>query len=132
MGSKSSSVYQTWESNDASQVQGLNAVRGDGNTVTVTDADAIKESMLFATRNADGTAKTLADVLGMVGTVASDAFKFAGDSSQKTLTTLAENGARSMSATADAYARAQNSGMKPETVLMIIAGIAGVFLIVRK
>lgn len=130
---KSTSVTQNTEytSNDASQVQGYNATRvgGEGNVNNVTvqdlDADALKYSLDFATKNADGSAKTFADLIGLTGTLASKALDMASVNSRSAIETIGTTGTTSRQAIQDAYKTATGT-VNRENIFMIGAAVVAV------
>lgn len=85
MGSKSYSSVSTNEQLDNSQVQGVNALRGDGNTFQVLDGEAIKNAFAFGMQNSEGQAKNVGDMLKTFGTVADKTLKNAFESGQAAL-----------------------------------------------
>lgn len=135
MGSKTN--YQTNEVNDASQVQGLAAVRGDGNSVQVLDGDAIKTAFAAADRNSAGLFSTVADITRSQ----SEAWAKYMDSAQsqnnqvisllsKTAETGAEQTRQSLAAVAS-NADAANMQMKPQNMLLIVAALVAVVIVAR-
>lgn len=140
-GSKKSSSTTTnveTTTNDASQVQGYNAARidGTGNAITVQDldADAMRYSLDFATKNADGTVKTFADVIGLTNTLATRALDMASANSRAALESIGTTGERSTNAIASAYKAATGTADR-ETVFMIgaaVVAILGFFMLRAK
>lgn len=135
MGSKSS--YSTYEVNDASQVQGLAAVRGDGNTVSVLDGDAIKQAFASADRNSEGLFATIADITRASSEAWTKYMDAAAGQNDKVLgylnnasATSAEQTRQSLAAVAGAVDSA-NMQMKPQNVLLIVAVLVVVVVIAR-
>lgn len=161
MGSKSTSIVNTNEQLDNSQVQGVNALRGDGNTFQVLDGEAIKNAFAFGMQNSEGQAKNVGDMLKTFGTVAdktlknafesgqealgfadkntdksfgfaSDVFKSFVDGTNDTTKRLAEVGNSANSAIMSAYGRAQNNGLDPQMLVMGALGLGVLFIIFKK
>lgn len=132
MGSKSSSVYQNWETNDASQVQGLQAIRGDGNTISVLDGGAVGSAVDLAKASVTSNAATIADVLGTVDSLAGKVINSTVEANAQALKTLTDSGKASTSAIQAAYSTAANSGIQPEKLLIILAALGAVILIMKR
>lgn len=134
---KSTVINQDWSQIHNENQQGLSNTLGDGNTTTVNtlDGDAIKESLQFAGRNSDGTFKSVGDVLGTIGTFASEVIKNQQKQSDATLSALTQTTKDATgnvkNAYSDAYTRAENNGLKPETILIIVAGLAAIAFIFK-
>lgn len=93
MSSKSSSSIVTTENIDNSSLNGLATTRGDGNSVNILDAGAIKDALQFAGRAADGQAAGVGDMLKTFGTLANSTLTNAYKSSQDALD-FADTGSR--------------------------------------
>lgn len=131
MGSKTSSYVSTNEEIDNSNIQALGAARGDGNTVTVTDNEAIKDAFAFANYNTDGTSKTLGDVIGVFGSLANKAFESASTSTSDALKAASSSAGTLNSAIASATTKLQNNGIDPQMLLLVGAALLG-FIIFKK
>jgi ATP phosphoribosyltransferase regulatory subunit HisZ len=107
---------------------GTNALRvgGDKNAITLTDNEAIKNSLLFATKNSDGTQKTLSDLIGATNNLAAKALDSATKQSGTALETLAVTGARSANDIAAAYDKASNNGINIMQLALLAAAVAAV------
>lgn len=132
MGSKTSSYVSTNEHLDNSQVQGVAAVRGDGNTVQLLDNDAIKNALAFANKTADGSAKSTGDLLNVFGSLADRVFGDAAKQSQDTIKRISEssnnvNNAVS-SAFNSAYTKAQNNGLDPQMIIFAVMALGALFI----
>lgn len=130
--SSSSSSVTTNEHLDNSQVQGLAAVRGDGNTVQLLDNDAIKNALAFANRTADGNAKSTGDLLNVFGSLADKVFSNAAQQSQDTIKRMSESSNNVNNAVSSAfnaaYTKAQNSGIDPQMIIFAVLGLGALFL----
>lgn len=131
MGSKSSSIYQSTETNDASQVQGLQAIRGDSNSIAVLDGGAIEQAVGLAKAGVTSNAQTMADVLGTVNTLAGKAIETATAANNRALLTLTDSTKASTSAIQSAYSTAANAGIQPEKLLLILAALGAAVLLLR-
>lgn len=131
MGSKTSSYVSTSEQVDNSNQQALGAARGDGNIVTVTDNDAIKDAFAFANYNSDGTVKSLGDVIGVFGSLANKAFESASNSTSDALKAASNSSNTLNNAIASATTKLQNSGIDPQMLLLAGAALLG-FIIFKK
>lgn len=122
-----------WTSNtsDQSQVNGLAAVRGDGNTVSIMDGDAIKESYAYAAKVNDSNSNNLAGLFSVVDSVAGKAIAANTESSSKTIAALQQGLSLSASGIQTAYAASQNGGIDPKTGLMILGAVLAVAFIFR-
>lgn len=129
-GSKSSTSSSTTNNEflDNSNIQALGAARGDNNTVTVTDNDAIKDAFAFAQTNSDGTIKSLGDVLGTFGSLANKAFESASKTTSDALN-LSKNSTSSLNdAISNATTKLQNNGIEPQLLIFAALGLVGVIL----
>lgn len=131
MGSKSSSIYQSTESNDASQVQGLQAIRGDGNSISVMDGGAVSAAVDLARAGVTSNAATIADMLGTVDSLAGRVIESTLAANEKALKTLTDSGKASTSAIQSAYSTAANAGIQPEKLLLILAALGAVVLLMK-
>ena len=132
MGSKTNTSISTSEHLDNSQVQGVAAVRGDGNTVQLLDNDAIKNALAFANKTADGSAKSTGDLLNVFGSLADRVFGDAAKQSQDTIKRISEssnnvNNAVS-SAFNSAYTKAQNNGLDPQMIIFAVMALGALFI----
>lgn len=132
MASKSTSIVNTNEQLDNSQVQGVNALRGDGNTFQVLDGDAIKNALAFASKTADGQAKSTGDLLSVFGSLVDKAFNNAASQSQETIKRLSESTNNVNNAVTSAYAKAQNLGIDPQFLVMGVMGLGVLFIFFKK
>lgn len=134
MGSKSVNITTDITSNDASNLNAVTGARitGDNNVTTITDGESVKNSLLFAQRNADGSFKTASDVIGFAGSLADKLIASQRSQTQDALKSASEGTMAAVTATRDAYTSAANSGIKPEVVLMIVAGLGAIVLLFKK
>lgn len=157
MGSKTNTSISTSEQLDNSQVQGVNAIRGDANTLQLLDGDAIKQAFAFGNQNSEGQAKSIGDTLKTFGTLADKTLKNAFESGQEALgfaskasdksygfstdvfksfvdgtkdaqRRLAESGNTANSAVMSAYSRAQNNGLDPQTLMLGALALGALFI----
>lgn len=125
------STVVTNSSSDQSQVNGLAAVRGDGNTVSILDGDAIKESYAYAAKVNDSNSNNLAGLFSVVDSVAGKAIAANTESSSKTIAALQQGLSLSANGIQTAYAASQNGGIDPKTGLMILGAVLAVAFIFR-
>jgi len=132
-GNKSSSVTNNTENNDASTLQAITGVRneGDGNTITVTDGEAVKNALIYAQHNADGSFKTTSDLLNITGTIVDSLLKGGRETTQEALKAVSEGRNQAIEATGNAYAAAQNAGVNPKALVIVVAAIVAIFMLKR-
>lgn len=130
--SKSSTTYNQTEANDSSQVLGLAAVKGDRNITQILDADAIKESYAYAAKVGDNTSNNISSLLNTVENVAGKALSTANENSSKTISALQSGLSQASGSIQTAYAKAQNSGIDPQTIMLGLAALTAAVFIFRK
>lgn len=134
MGSKTSVSTTDITKNDASTLNAITGTRidGDKNVTTITDGESVKNALLFAQRNSDGTFKTTSDVLGLTDSLADKIFKATRESTQDALKVASEGRDNAIAATTSAFTSAANSGIKPEVVLMVIAALGAIVMLMKR
>lgn len=131
MSSKSNSVIQTTTNNDESQIQALNAIRGDNNTTSVLDGDAIKASYAYAAKVGDNTSNNIGQVLNTIDSVAGKAIAGNADTSSKTIKALQDGMSQVSGSVQAAYAKSANGGVDPQMVLLGIGALVAVAFIFK-
>lgn len=124
MGSKTS--VKTTNISDQSQVNGLAAVRGDGNTTTILDGDAIKLSYQYASQVNDNNSNNIGQVLNTIDSVTGRAFAASADQSNKAISALQDGISKTANGIQTAFAKSQNAGIDPQMLLMGLAGLLAV------
>lgn len=131
MGSKSSTTVTTTTNNDQSQIQALAAVRGDGNTTNILDADAIRESYAYAAKVNDNTTNNITALLGTVDSVAGKAIAANASTSSETIKALQDGMSQVSGSVQAAYSKAANGGVDPQMALLAIGAVVAIGIIFK-
>jgi len=131
MGSKSSTIIDTTNINDESQIQALAAVRGDSNTTQILDGDAIKQAFTFGTANSAGQTQTIGEVLKTVDSLSTKFIESAAANSNATIDALQSGMAATTGSIQSAYTRANAGGMDPQVVLLGVGVLAVLAFILK-
>lgn len=131
MGSKSSTIIDTTNINDESQIQALAAVRGDSNTTQILDGDAIKEAFRFGTGTATGQSQTIGEVLKTVDSLSTKFIESAAANSNATISALQSGMNATTGSIQTAYTKANSGGMDPQVVLLGVGVLAVLAFILK-
>lgn len=149
MGSKSSVVTNVTETVDNSAIDAQAGVRGSNNITQILDGgalekafaasnsalssnnDAIRQAFTFANHNADGTAKSFGDVMGIFGSLADKAFDNAARQSNNALSAVSSSTNSLNSAIQAAQTKLANSGIDPQMIVLGAMALVA-FIVFRK
>lgn len=124
MGSKSSSTVVTTTQNEQDTIQGLSAVKGDGNTVSILDAGAIKDALAFGAAVNDQNGLNIGRLLSTVDNTVGQVLGTVAQNSADTVKAMQSGMSGTAAAINSAYTKSQNSGIDPQMVLLGVGALA--------